>query len=62
MRGGRPPGRRMSIEQVCLIVALNLLAGTFLAWRMPSRRSDLASAVLLALIILGFGLMWRSLL
>jgi hypothetical protein len=52
----------MSIEQVCLIVALNLLAGTFLAWRMPSRRSDLASAVLLALIILGFGLMWRSLL
>lgn len=52
----------MTIEQVCLIVALNLLAGTFLAWRMPSRRTDLASAALLALILVGFGLMWRSLL
>ena len=51
----------MIIEQVCLIVALNLLAGTFLARRMPSRRSDLASAILLALILLGFALMWRSL-
>ena len=52
----------MSIEQVCLVIALNLLAGTFLAWRMPPRGSALASAILLAMILLGFVLVWRSLL
>lgn len=51
----------MSIEHVCLIVVLNFLAGTFIAWRTSPRRSGLASAVLLALIILGFGLIGRSL-
>ena len=52
----------MSIEQVFLIVALNLLVGAFLAWRMPPGGSALASIILLAMILLGFGLMWRSLL
>lgn len=51
----------MTIEQVCLVVALNLLAGTFIAWRTPPRRSAAASAILLAMIVLGFALMWRSL-
>ena len=52
----------MSIEQVCLVIAVNLLAGTFLAWRMPPRGSAFASAILLTMILLGFALMWRSLL
>lgn len=51
----------MSIEQVCLVVALNLLAGTFIAWRTPPRRGSVTSALLLAMIVLGFALMWRSL-
>lgn len=51
----------MSIEQVCLVIALNLLAGTFLAWRARPRRSNLGSVVLLMMILLGFVLMWRSL-
>jgi hypothetical protein len=52
----------MSIEQVCLVIALNLLAGTFIAWRTPPRRSALESVILLAMIVLGFALIWRSLL
>ena len=52
----------MSIEQVCLIITLNLLASTFLAWRTPPRRGAMASAVLLAMILTGFALIWRSLL
>jgi hypothetical protein len=50
----------MSVEQVCLVVALNLLAGTLMAWRARSRSSASGSVILLAMILLGFALLWRS--
>ncbi len=50
----------MSIEQVCLIIALNLLAGTFLAWQASNRMSVFGSLILLATIVLGFAMLWRS--
>ena len=51
----------MSIEQVCLIVALNLLAGTFLAWQKRRHTSGAGNLVLLTMIFLGFAMIWRSL-
>ncbi|WP_162560756.1 hypothetical protein [Methylobacterium durans] len=51
----------MTIAQVCLIIALNLLAGTFLAWHQRPRSSASGGLLLLAMILLGFALMWRSL-
>lgn len=51
----------MSIEQVCLVIAINLLAGTFLAWCARPRRSSSVSLILFVMILLGFALMWRSL-
>ncbi|WP_162560589.1 hypothetical protein [Methylobacterium durans] len=50
----------MSIEQVCLIIALNLLAGTFIAWQARARERVLGSLILLATILLGFAMLWRS--
>ena len=54
------PCRSMSIEQVCLIIALNLLAGTFLAWQARARKYVLGSLILLATILFGFAMLWRS--
>ena len=36
----------MSIEQVCLVIAVNLLVGTLLAWPTRSRSSVVGSIVL----------------
>lgn len=36
----------MSTEQVCLVIAVNLLDGTFLAWPARSRSSVVGSIVL----------------
>ena len=36
----------MSIEQVCLVIALNLLASAFLAWPARSRSSVVESIIL----------------
>lgn len=51
----------MSVEQVCLIVVLNLLIGTFIAYSRKIRATASASLILLVMILAGFAMIFRSL-
>ena len=50
----------MSIKQVCLVIVINLLAGTFLAWLKHTRGGSGVSLVLITMILLGFAMIWQS--
>ena len=50
----------MTLKQVCLVIAINLLAGTFLGWRKHAHGGAGASLVLIAMILLGFAMIWQS--
>ena len=51
----------MTIEQVCLVVVLNLLIGIFIARLGNVRTTPSASLILVAMILTGFAMIWRSL-
>lgn len=51
----------MTVEQVCLVVALNLLVGIFIARSGKFRTTASARLILGALILSGFAMIWRSL-
>lgn len=50
----------MTLAQVCLVVVVNLLAGTFMARLHRPRPSLGGSVVLVTMILLGFSMIWRS--
>lgn len=51
----------MTIEQFCLVVVLNLLIGIFIARLRHLRTPPSASLILVAMILTGFAMIWRSL-
>jgi hypothetical protein len=51
----------MTIEQVCLVVVLNLLIGIFIARLRTLRTTTFTSSILVAMIVIGFAMIWRSL-
>ena len=51
----------MTIEQVCLVVVLNLLIGIFIARLRTLCTTTSTSSVLVAMILIGFAMIWRSL-
>ena len=51
----------MTIEQVCLVVVLNLLIGIFIARLANLRTTTFATLILVAMILTGFSMIWRSL-
>jgi hypothetical protein len=51
----------MTIEQVCLVVVLNLLIGSFITRLRRLRTHRSASFILVAMILTGFAMIWRSL-
>lgn len=51
----------MTVGQVCLVIVLNLLIGTFVARLGNLYTTTLASLILVAMILAGFAMIWRSL-
>ena len=51
----------MSVEQFCLLIVLNLLVGTFIARLERSRATGSVGMTLVAMILTGFAIIWRSL-
>lgn len=50
----------MTVEQICLVVVLNLLVGSFIARLGKFRSTASASLILIVMILTGFAMIWRS--
>ena len=52
----------MTLAQICLVVVVNLLAGTYMARLHQCEPSTGGSIILVTMILLGFGMIWRAML
>jgi hypothetical protein len=50
----------MTVEQICLVVVLKLLVGSFVARLGKFRSTASASLILIATILTGCAMIWRS--